>query len=111
MADMDRFEILNSSATALEALPTEREYEGDDDAHSSEWLAGRADGYQWAQEEAERGLLHPLEVDPHDGGSMRILLPRTAHLFGGMLEGKGGPFLWGFVFGASEFWHEIKPLV
>jgi hypothetical protein len=81
-----------------------------DEAQRGEWEAGRTDGYDWAQEEAERGYLHPLEPDA-SGGTAGNLLERVPHVFGGLFAGKTRPFLSGFLQGVGEFWREIKPPV
>jgi hypothetical protein len=71
-----------------------------DDARLFE--AGRSAGFAWASDEARRGYLHPLPLEP--GQPTRFLIEHAQAAFGGACVGERHAFVRGFVHGVSEFW-------
>ena len=64
--------------------------------------SGRSAGFAWATEEARRGYLHPLSLEP--GRPTRLLIEHAQAAFGGACVGERHAFVRGFVQGVAEFW-------
>ena len=64
--------------------------------------AGRAAGFDWAADEAQRGYLHPVILN--DAPQLRILIDHAHTAFGGRCRGRRRAFIRGFVQGVADYW-------